>query len=106
MYPFNLKKTKEKYYTAIPSPIIDEVTPWLDRNSVEYEIVRRDEAPDTIPCGCTFRGKNYMWGYAYIVANIKSEELLKAVEEILWQRESEKNTERILTSERVPGSRQ
>ena len=31
---------------------------------------------------------------------------IKKISEEIWQRESEKNTERILTSERVPGSRQ
>ena len=84
MYPFDLRKTEEKQYTAMPGPVADRIRPWLERNNLEYEILSEEEIPDDIPRGCIFfGGQKVMFGCAYVHTNLNSEELTKAAEEMM-----------------------
>lgn len=82
MYEFRLKRTEKKNYTPLPSPICDHIAPWLDRNGVEYAILKQDEVPADVPQTCTFKGRTTVSGVAYIYAALDPEELIKAAEDI------------------------
>lgn len=83
MYPFTLKKTEEKQYTCLPSPLIDRLVPWLDKNGVDYEILTKEEVPDWVPQGCQFfHGRPITFGYAYLYANLDPKELTETAEKM------------------------
>ena len=81
MYPFNLEKTPEKQYTAMPGPVADRIRPWLERNNLEYEILSEEEIPDDVPLGCEFYGgRKVMFGCAYVYTNLNPQELRREAE--------------------------
>lgn len=81
MYPFNLKQTNEMNYTALPAAVVGRIRPWLDRN-LTYEVVPYDKVPDGVPQGCIFRGRPYLYGYVFIRAAVRPEDLVSAAEDM------------------------
>ena len=87
MYPFNIEKTQEKYYTPLPGAIVTRIQPWLDRNGVDYEVLSFDDLVgrdgfEKIPQAYTFRGRTSMLGCVFVYANLRSEDLVREAEKI------------------------
>ena len=77
--------TNEVQSTCLPSGIIEEIKPWLDRNVPSYKIVTISELPEDDPreWGCWFCGHYREHGIVFVEARLDPVELTKTVEDMV-----------------------
>ena len=83
MLEFNIPIKKETTYTNLPSFMMNCVGPWLDRNNVEYEVLKWDEIPEELPQSYTFNGRTSCMFVVCIKSHMDSDALIKTAETML-----------------------
>ncbi len=75
-----IKYDDQETRTNIFSMMSKKVELWLQKNKIEYKIIKEHDIPDEWEHGCTYQGKTFMKHYCCVVSKLNSEWFLQVVD--------------------------
>ena len=85
----NIRMEDHTTYTNVPWPLLDRIEKWLNREKIEYKVLKQSEIPPELPQGLTFLGRTTYRHVGCIQSKMNSEDFMKVCEKLFYVTDKE-----------------